>query len=458
MQMKKVFLIFVSSLFFSYSVSAGNISGQWRGRLKERGVYPVLDLRFSGGSYSATLEGIDPDGKTLRVSFLSFEEPVLRFEADDGAIYYRGVLGEDGIIRGFLIQKGTGFKTDFARNNADAFAESSENCPYKREKIYFSDGKTGKNFAGALTLPDGAGPFPAIIVTDSNAARNEKDYGGGRFPFSYVSDYFVRSGFAVFVCEGGGTASSFWHNISAALDCAGGVRSAFEYLKTRKDIDIKKTGIIAHGQGAPASASCAAGEEGAAFLVLLAGAGLAGKDMALKSYALVGKASGTDRKTLKRDLKINKNLIAITAGRRDRQQKRQAVIDYLGKTFDSFKPGEMPKGMSRADFMRMYIGVYNDEKMQQYLVYDPADALKKISCPVFAAGGGKDLQVPAGQNLKAVKKALRAGGNKDITVEYFPELNHFFRKAGASCAAGTDEPFSARALEKIREWIKSKIK
>ena len=63
---------------------------------------------------------------------------------------------------------------DFARNNADA----SENCPYKKEKIYFSDDKTGKDFAGVLALPAGAGPFPAIILTDSNAARNEKDYGG----------------------------------------------------------------------------------------------------------------------------------------------------------------------------------------------------------------------------------------------------------------------------------------
>ncbi len=453
MKMKKVFLIFVS-LFFSCAVFAGNISGQWRGRLKERGVCPVLDLRFSGGSYCAKLDGIDPDGKTLRVSFLSFEEPLLRFGIDDRAIYYRGVLGEDGIIRGFLTHKGTGFRMDFARNNADA----SENCPYKKEKIYFSDDKTGKDFAGVLALPAGAGPFPAIILTDSNAARNEKDYGGGHFPFSYVADYFVRSGFAVFIYESGETASFFWHNISAALDCAGGIKTAFEYLKTRKDIDIKKTGIIAHGQGAPASASCVAGEQGAAFLVLLAGAGLAGKDIMLKSYALAGKASGTGRKTLKRDLKINKNLIAIAAGSRDRRQKRQAVIDYLGKTFDSFKPGEMPKGISRPDFMRMYIGVYNDEQMQQYLVYDPADALKKISCPVFAAGGGKDLQVPAGQNLKAVKKALRAGGNKDITVEYFPELDHFFRKAGAESVTGKDEPFSAQALDKIREWIKSKIK
>ena len=91
-----------------------------------------------------------------------------------------------------------------------------------------------------------------------------------------------------------------------------------------------------------------------------------------------------------------------------------------------------------------------------FVTYDPAPMLEKVKCPVLAINGDKDLQVPAKENLEAIEKALKAGGNKDVTIKEFPGLNHLFQpaKTGLPTEYGRIETtFAPEALELIAEWI-----
>ena len=45
------------------------------------------------------------------------------------------------------------------------------------------------------------------------------------------------------------------------------------------------------------------------------------------------------------------------------------------------------------------------------LSFDPKLVLKKITCPVLALNGDKDLQVSADKNLKSIEQAFKEGGN-----------------------------------------------
>src|SRR5205814_1604534 len=91
-----------------------------------------------------------------------------------------------------------------------------------------------------------------------------------------------------------------------------------------------------------------------------------------------------------------------------------------------------------------------------FLEYDPAPALAKLTCPVLAINGEKDLQVPPKQNLPVIRKALESGGNKNFEVDELPGLNHLFQtaKTGAiSEYAETEETMSPAAMETIANWI-----
>ncbi len=80
----------------------------------------------------------------------------------------------------------------------------------------------------------------------------------------------------------------------------------------------------------------------------------------------------------------------------------------------------------------------------------------KVRCPVLAINGEKDLQVPAKENLAAIRLALEAGGNKDHTVLALPNLNHLFqtsRTGAISEYAQIEETISPAALDTISKWI-----
>ena len=91
-----------------------------------------------------------------------------------------------------------------------------------------------------------------------------------------------------------------------------------------------------------------------------------------------------------------------------------------------------------------------------YLPYDPGTVLQRVTCSVLAVNGEKDVQVPSEENLPAIERALKAGGNKWFIVKELPSLNHLLQTAetGSISEYGKiEETISPIALHIIGEWI-----
>ena len=92
-----------------------------------------------------------------------------------------------------------------------------------------------------------------------------------------------------------------------------------------------------------------------------------------------------------------------------------------------------------------------------FLNYDPRPALRKVACPVLALNGEKDLQVPPKQNLPEIEKAVRAGGNKNVTVKELPGLNHLFQRCQTGSPgeyAQIEETIAPEALDVMTSWLR----
>ena len=59
-----------------------------------------------------------------------------------------------------------------------------------------------------------------------------------------------------------------------------------------------------------------------------------------------------------------------------------------------------------------FLSSMRSSHVRAFLEYDPAATLRKVKCPVLAIIGEKDVQVPSRENLSAIEKALRDGGNE----------------------------------------------
>jgi hypothetical protein len=94
------------------------------------------------------------------------------------------------------------------------------------------------------------------------------------------------------------------------------------------------------------------------------------------------------------------------------------------------------------------------------LAFDPREYLTKVTCPVLALNGQKDLQVDPGQNLGGIAEVLKAGGNRDYAVTELPNLNHMLQTAetGAESEyAQIKETIAPMALEAIAGWILERV-
>ena len=110
----------------------------------------------------------------------------------------------------------------------------------KREDVRFSNGDI--QLAGTLIAPTTGAKHPAIILVHGSGAE-DREY---MLPFAR---FLVRHGIAVLGYDkrGVGGSTGDW-NTASFDDLAGDVVAAFEYLKTRTDIDRAQIGLLGWSQ------------------------------------------------------------------------------------------------------------------------------------------------------------------------------------------------------------------
>ncbi len=89
-------------------------------------------------------------------------------------------------------------------------------------------------------------------------------------------------------------------------------------------------------------------------------------------------------------------------------------------------------------------------------VVRPQADSEKVRCPVLALNGEKDLQVPPRENLEEIAKAIKKGGNTQVTTVQLPGVNHLFQ----TCKTGSvteynqiEETIAPSALKVIGDWV-----
>jgi len=296
-----------------------------------------------------------------------------------------------------------------------------------------------------------------VLVSGSGPQdRNESLL--GHKPFLVISDYLTRNGIAVLRYDDRGTAKSQGvFGTATSADFADDAEAAINFLKADTRLDIKSIGIMGHSEGGLIAQMIAARNREVAFIVTLAGPGLKGEDLLMLQSELIARADSIPENEIAVNTKINKKLYKIARVEKDDNkaaEKMRKLIDDYWKTLspESIKAGHLDK---KALIQSVYQVL--TPWFRYFIAYDPSAALKKISCPVLALNGSKDLQVPASENLKAIEKQLKKAGNNHYTIKEFAGLNHLFqpcRTGSPSEYLQIEETFSPEVLDFITQWIK----
>ncbi|MBG6063237.1 fermentation-respiration switch protein FrsA (DUF1100 family) [Flavobacterium sp. CG_9.1] len=461
--------ILLISLLTTISITAQDITGQWNGALKVQGTQLrlVFNVTKNDTDVSSTMDSPDQGAKGIPTTTTNFENSILKITIASAKIEYEGTLGKDNIIVGTFKQGGQSFpmnlsKEVFEKEKLVRPQEPIKPYSYHSEEVFFENNKAGISLAGTLTLPKKDGVFPVVILISGSGPQNRDEELLGHKPFLVLSDYLTKNGIAVLRYDDRGIALSKGDfKTATSADFATDVESAISYLKTRKEINKKKIGLIGHSEGGLIAPIVASKSKDVAFIVLLAGTGIQGDQILLLQQKLIGKASGISDEELQKNETENRKIFDIVNKSTNLEQLDKDLTIYIKQSLKDNPTEEKPAGMSDEDFIKLQVKQIANPWMQYFIKYNPGPDLEKVKCPVLAINGEKDLQVPSKENLEAIKKALTKGGNKKVIVKEFPNLNHLFQecKTGSPSEYSTiEQTFSPIALDEIAKWIKQQTK
>lgn len=289
---------------------------------------------------------------------------------------------------------------------------------------------------GTLTIPNGNGPFPALVLVHGSGPNDRDETVGPNKPFKDLAWGLASRGIAVLryekrtrvygaqLMEDPKFAESFTVRQETIEDALAGVK----LLKSEKSIDPGKIVVLGHSLGGMMIPRIAAeGKElGIAGFIIMAGLTRKMEDTLYEQMNYICNLDGTITK------EEEKMLFDINAAREK--------IKTLKKTDAS----------SREMVIMAPVCYWLDLNE-----YEPVKVVKAIEKPILVLQGGRDYQVTT-VDFENWQKALSDHKNTDFKL--YPTLNHLFFEGEGKITPGEYEKnqknIAGYVINDIAEWVK----
>lgn len=420
----------------------------WSGRLDipDQGVkdFALQDVRVSADSLEFVLA---PPGAP-EAQWAQFI-----FEREPDAAAATGSLSQSGQTFPASLRKlAPGEQADVAPKRPQ---EPKPPFPYAVREAVFSSAAADKvALAGTFTLPQGTGPFPAVVLLTGSGPQDRDESLMGHKPFLVLADHLTRAGFAVLRFDDRGVGGSTGDlDLASQSDLAGDARGALDWLSQQPEVDRQRLGLVGHSEGAMIAAKAAVLDKRVAAIVMLAGPGVSGREILVLQLIAMARARALPEPEIDAQVALQKRLLAALIAKKPRPELERILRELVAAQTGGASPEQTDALVSAS------LASLDTAWFQGFLKADPRVDLRKLKkTPVLALIGGLDLQVPAESNIPELEKALARAGNKAATIKTLPGLNHLFQPAttGSPNEYGDiEETMSPIALAEVSTWLRT---
>ena len=285
---------------------------------------------------------------------------------------------------------------------------------------------------GTLSLPDGAGPFPAVVLVHGSGPQDRDETIGPNKPFRDLAWGLASQGIAVLRYEKRTKAhpQQFTPAVLAKLTVQGEViddaLSAVQLLRHTPGIDPQRIYVLGHSLGATCAPRIGQQDPAIAGLIILGGMTRRFEDTILDQMNYLSNLSGKMTDTQKAELE---------------QLKIQVARVKDPNLSDQIPAQDLPLGI--------YPTYWLDLRG-----YQPAEVARTLAMRIFVLQGGRDYQVTAAGDFPTWQKAL--GDQSNATLKLYPKLFHLFIEGeGPSTPQEymAEGHVSAEVIQDISNWI-----
>ncbi len=325
---------------------------------------------------------------------------------------------------------------------------------YQEKEITFPSNDPSVQLAGTLTIPNGSGPFPAVVLVSGSGPQDRNSEVFGKKPFEFFAHHLSNNGIIVLRYDDRGVGKSTGDFTSASYpEYFNDITGAVNVLKKLPEADASALGIVGHSEGAILAPEAGLRNPEIDFLIMLAGSGAAGREIITEQMVLISGSSGVPKERIKIMSERNNALFDIVQSDKDSLTKysyiKSKVEMWAAKDSTITNPEQTTMQLSLQLLTRWFY---------DFLNYSSVPYLAKTKIPVLALQGELDLQVPPKKAKETIESALKLAGNEFGTVLILPELNHLFQKCktGSPMEYGTiDEAVNPMVLDLVKNWILS---
>jgi hypothetical protein len=446
----------------------------WKGTIEVPGqpLDFVVVFRATGeaGQYTATIDIPAQGAKGLALAEVSLTQAEIHFRIPPPAdAVFETRRSDDGrTATGQMTQHGMTYALrmeQITEDEAKAVGPPRPQTPrppfpYTVREVTYENPVDGTKLAATLTIPEGPGPHPAVILITGSGAQDRDETIFGHKPFFVLADHLTRGGVAVLrVDDRGVGGSSGGDSQPTSKDFANDVVSGIKFLKGQPEIDPGRIGLIGHSEGGIIAPLVASRSKDVDCIVLLAGPGLPGEQILKLQQEAIVRAAGVPDDRCQELLRAQEALFELLRAEADEPAIRTALREYvrcqLGLLGTEPAPEQIQQGV------KLGMAQFGSPWMRWFMRHDPREVLSRVKCPVLALIGSLDLQIPAKDNLPEIERTLRQANNPDVTVKQLPGLNHLFQEARTGLPAEyglIEQTIAPAVLDEIATWLRRRFR
>jgi hypothetical protein len=272
--------------------------------------------------------------------------------------------------------------------------------PDKFHEMPVTIGTSPWQLDGTLTLPNGAGPFPAVVLVGGSGPEDQDETIVGNKPFKDLAWGLASRGTAVLrfnkrTFQYGKELNAHQAGFTVNEESVDDARAAVALLAARTDINPKRIFVLGHSLGGMLAPRIAQGDPQVAGLIIMAGPTRPFEQVLVAQIRYIASLQGPLTPEAQKQI--------------DSVEKVAQQIESPSLTADT------------------YIDVLGSSIPGSYFLdlrsYHPAEVAAGLKIPMLILHGARDYQVTA-EDTAGWQKAL--AGKPRVTFIDFPTLYHLF--------------------------------